>query len=144
MENENLGPSLREYVEALFTSHKEAHKEHEQAHGREHDFSQKAIDVAASLAKENKADANEWRETMNDRERNFTTKNEMIAIAERVEKLEDSEIARVVEEKLTVERNAENSRREDRERARQQWVIATIIGIVVFLAAQISRFVFPT
>lgn len=144
MENQNLGPSLREYVEALFTSHKESHKEHEQAHGREHDFSQKAIDIAASLAKENKADANEWRETMNDRERNFATKMELGSIGDRVNKLEDAEIARMTEEKLTSERAAEARRQEDRDRARQQWVIATVIGVIVFLATQVSRLVFPT
>jgi hypothetical protein len=65
------GPSIREYFERMFEDHAKAHAEHQQAHDREHSASEKAIAVASQLAKENKADANEWRSTMSDRERTF-------------------------------------------------------------------------
>lgn len=138
------GPTLREYVESLFNGHKESHLQHEAAHTREHLFAQRAIEAAAELAKENKADANEWRGAMGDRERNFATKAQLEGLLSRMEKLEDAEIARVVEEKLTTIQMAEAKVQDDRDRQRQQWFIATAIGIVVFLAAQVSRLIFPT
>lgn len=65
------GVTLREFFERLLNDHAAAHREHQAAHDREHLASQKAIDTAATLSKENKADANEWRQTMTDRERTF-------------------------------------------------------------------------
>lgn len=48
---------LREYIERLLDDHGIAHTEHQQAHDREHQAAQKAIDLASELAKESKADA---------------------------------------------------------------------------------------
>lgn len=63
--------SLKEYFDRLLSDHAVSHQEHQAAHDREHSLAQKAIDTAAELAKENKADANEWRDAMSDRERTF-------------------------------------------------------------------------
>ena len=68
------GISIREFFERLMDDHAIAHKEHQAAHDREHVASQKAIDTAATLAHQNKMDANEWRATMSDRERHFVTR----------------------------------------------------------------------
>ena len=82
------GVSIRDFFERLLNDHAAAHREHQAAHDREHQASQKAIDTAATLAKENKADANEWRDAMSDRERAFARVESFETLRERVVNLE--------------------------------------------------------
>lgn len=114
------GPTLREYIDKLFGTHESAHDDHERFHAREHEFAQRAIDKASELADANKADANEWRSAMNDRERNFPTRIELSAVSEKVDKLEDAEIRRAEKESI-----------KDKEQSRQQW----LIGLAVLIAS---------
>lgn len=80
------GVTLREFFERLLDDHMEAHREHQNAHDREHAASQKAIDTASDLAKANKADANEWRDAMTDRERTFARADAMERITSEVDR----------------------------------------------------------
>jgi len=82
------GVPMREYFERLLSDHSVAHKEHQEAHDREHKFAQLAIDKSAELATQNKNDANEWRDAMGDRERKFVTAEVVSLLVERVYSLE--------------------------------------------------------
>jgi CHASE3 domain sensor protein len=152
------GPTLREYVEGLFEAHKEAHKDHELSHAREHQFAQKAIDTAAELAKENKADANEWRATMNDKDNRFALKLDIErllqqgldrhkAVVERLDDLEDAEIKRVENERLRLVQEA-NDREAERERRRRELVIAglviTVLAVMINLLIRLLGPAVPT
>lgn len=144
------GPSLREYFDRLFEEHAEAHKSHQIAHDREHGFAQRAIDTAATLAKENKADANEWRAAMNDRERTFATKVEVRgymdastvtheAMSNRVAKLEEDQIKRQERETIKQRNEAEERRTAENRARRDMWAIGVAVGVIVFLINLIIR-----
>lgn len=133
------GPTLREYIERLFKDHDSAHNDHERFHAREHDFAQKAIDKASELASQNKADANEWRAAMNDRERTFPTKAELSAVSEKVVALEQAEIRRVENERLRLIGEAEEKRNLERAQTRQQWLIGLAVGTGAVLVNLIIR-----
>jgi hypothetical protein len=70
----------------------------ERGHEREHELAQRALQIAADLAAQNKADSNEWRAAMTDRERTFATKAESEAVSMRLELLERSDVARTTRE----------------------------------------------
>ena len=129
-------------------AHQREHSAHEAAHTREHQQTEKALQVAADLARENKADANEWRGAMDDRERRFATKDDIAGLAGKISDLERAEIRRAEQEKTRIERESEErrqfERQSDQERqegvrrvARSQWMIGLIVGISTFLAATI-------
>jgi hypothetical protein len=127
---QNTRVSLREYIEARLSAHGELHEAHEKAHEREHEFSQKAIDTSAELARSNKADSNEWRASMTDREARFSTKEEISALAHRLDQLEDAALVRVERERLQLITAAEETRQSERRVARAQWQIGIIVGVV--------------
>jgi len=83
-----LAMTMRTTADHLAQTMRETAETHWKNHEREHIDAQRAIDNASSaiairldnsdrLAKENKADANEWRDTMNDREARFATKEQL-------------------------------------------------------------------
>jgi hypothetical protein len=84
------GITLREFIERLLADHSQSHKDHAAAHEREHRASQAAIDTAAQLARENKADANEWRAAMTDRERSFVRVDTVEGMERRIRILEST------------------------------------------------------
>jgi len=121
--------ALRDRLDLIWANHEREHLQHEAAHAREHQFSQAAIDTAALLAKENKADANEWRETMNDRERNFATKADIATISMTLAELKTAEIKRVETERLSKEQMARD-REDQNDRLRSnQWKVGLLVGI---------------
>ena len=122
--------ALRRELKLIWDAHEREHLAHEQAHSREHDFSQKAVDTAAVLAKENKADANEWRAAMDDRESRFATKSDIGSILTRLDKIERADL-------VTAERESQRmlaltaSREEDARRtSRSQWMVGLVVGMV--------------
>lgn len=122
-------PATRREVALIWEGHQREHIQHDIAHGREHASTEKALDVAAELAKENKEAANEWRGAMDDRERNFVTRADLQGMDHRVELLEASEIRRAENEKLRLVAEAESKQR-DQERARsQQWRVGLMVGV---------------
>lgn len=131
---------LRERLDLVWSNHEREHEQHEAAHGREHEFTQRAIDTAAILQKETKTDANEWRETMNDRERTFATKTDIATIAGTLEELKKADIKRTETERLEKEQAARDrvtltermttEREEQNERIRgNQWRVGLIVGV---------------
>ena len=82
------GITLREFFERLLNDHTAAHAQHQAAHDREHAAAQKAIDRSEELARSNKADSNEWRQAMTDRERTFARVDAMEVLGKRIEALE--------------------------------------------------------
>lgn len=168
------GPSLREYFEKLLDAHQDLHNQHDNSHAREHLATQEAIDVAAknvatnhadvvSKVEENKKDANEWRDTMDDRERNFAKMRDYEQLMEKVRTLENAELRRtstegdvkVLQEKTNrleaselerlttakVEGVTSTKQRElERERQlRQQWAISVGVGIAIFLLTRVAN-----
>jgi len=125
------GLTLREYIDTRFDAHRDLHATHDSAHTREHDFTEKALNVAAELSKENKNDANEWRATMDDRERTFTTKNETQALTDKITDLQNAEIKRSENERNRLINDVEEKRQDERRQSRQQW----IVGVSVTAAA---------
>lgn len=105
--------TLRELMEARFNAHADLHKQHDGAHDREHKATEEAISkaetsTATALTRAEEvvtarfAAQNEWRQAMNDRERNFLTKAEYQAahdpLLKRLDSLEDAELARATRE----------------------------------------------
>src|SRR5687768_9151353 len=97
--------ALRRELSLTWSAHEREHNQHDKAHTREHEFTAEALKVAADLAKENKAAANEWREAMNDRESRFASKTDLAGLAanidllrgtltERLDKIERSDLIR--------------------------------------------------
>jgi hypothetical protein len=91
------------------------------------------------LAKENKAEANEWRGAMDDREATFATKADLHALEETVDRLAEIETRRAeterlrliaeAEEKVREERaDSEAKRQEERRLSSQQWKVGIIVG----------------
>ncbi len=137
---------LRRELKITWAAHEKEHTTHELAHAREHDFAQKAIDVSALQAKENKADANEWRATMNDRERTFATKVDIASISDKISTLQNTEIKRAETERLRLIDEAEDKREQERRdteekrdmerrQARGQWTVGIVVGIIASFSA---------
>lgn len=104
------------------------------AHQRQHASEQRAIEVAASTIATWKADSNEWRATLGDRDRDYAKAGDLTNATSRIELLERANIVRVENERLTLVADAQ--RREDSERrlSRQQWIIGvgiTLLNITV-------------
>lgn len=104
---------LRDLIEAKLASHAELHRQHEEAHTREHKMTDLAIlkaeqatgtalTRAQEVVDERFKAANEWRGAMNDRERTLVQKAEwglaLTALQARLDKLEDADIARATRE----------------------------------------------
>lgn len=156
--------ALRRELKLTWDAHEREHVQHELSHAREHDFSQKAIDTAALMAKENKADANEWRATMNDREAKFATKedvknigekiqrltdsqggfsttSDLRSLGEKIDKLEDTEIRRAETERLRLITEAEDKRQSERRTTRSQWTIGIVVGLLASFGAVLVNLV---
>lgn len=112
-------------------AHSKQHDYQDRAHQREHEANQRAIDLAASLGQQAKADANEWRGAMSDRERNFLTRAEadalfakeastMTALDIRLDAVEDANLARLTR---------------DQERERAQIRLMALIGVGATVAS---------
>lgn len=127
--------ALRERLDLIWAQHEREHRDHEAAHTREHEFAQKAIDTAALLAKENKADANEWRETMNDRERSFATKGDATAILGRLESIERANLLAAERERQRTAGEIEERQQVERRVSRSQWVIGIVVGLLATFGA---------
>lgn len=126
---------LRRELKLTWDAHKREHELHDSAHTREHQFTAEALDVAAVLAKENKADANEWREAMNDREAKFATKADVKSVGDSVDKLEIAEIRRAETERLRVVSEAEDKRQSERRQSRSQWTVGIVVGLAATFGA---------
>lgn len=133
--------ALDEKIEDSIVAHQREHEQHDKAHAREHDFTAEALRVAASLAKENKEDANEWRGTMDDRESSFATKEDVRVIGGKIDALEKAEIRRAETEKLRLSQEAEDKRLSERRAdadkqetarrvSRSQWMVGIIVGLL--------------
>lgn len=127
--------ALRRELRLIWDAHEREHTQHELSHAREHAFSQQAIDTAALLAKENKADANEWRATMTDRESRFATKSDSAAIMVRLDVIERAGILSVERERQRVADEAEDRRQTERRQSRQQWTVGLIAGLLATFGA---------
>jgi len=127
--------ALRERLDLIWANHEKEHIQHEAAHTREHEFSQKAIDTAATLAKENKADANEWRGTMNDRERTFATKADINAISNTLMELKTAEIKRIEVERTEKERLALDREEQNSRNRATQWRVGLLAGFAATIGS---------
>lgn len=127
--------ALRRELTLTRNAHEREHKQHEEAHGREHAFAQAAIDKAADMAKENKADANEWRGTMTDRERSFATKADVVAILDRLTGLERANIVAGERESARAAADAEERRQAERRASRSQWIVGLVVGLAATIGA---------
>lgn len=131
--------SLRRELKLTWDSHEREHVQHEASHAREHAFSQQAIDTAAVLAKENKADANEWRSTMTDRETRFATKDDVKAILQRLDTIERAGLVSVERERQRTADEAEDRRQVERRQTRSQWVVGIVVGLLATFGAILAN-----
>lgn len=115
-------------VDQQFAQHQREHHQHDAAHKREHEDSQKAIDTAATLAKENKSDANEWRSTMDDRERTLATKVDISTLTQAVNELKAAEIKRAEAERLRLVSEADDKVIAKDRQTSAQWRIGILVG----------------
>lgn len=93
------GPlTFREYFQEQIDHEQELREKSWTAHRREHEVADRALILSAELARQNKADANEWRSAMSDRERTFLTRGEAEGMTLRLGVLERSDIARTARE----------------------------------------------
>ena len=118
--------ALRRELKLTWDSHEREHVQHEQAHGREHQFAQDAIDKAAELAKENKAASNEWRAAMNDRETRFATKEDVKAILFRLDNIERAALVANERDRIRAVDDAEDKRQTERRQSRAQWTVCLL------------------
>jgi len=122
--------ALRRELKLTWDAHEREHIQHEAAHAREHQFTQTAIDTAAKLAENNKADANEWRASMTDREVKFATKADVDAILERLDKIERAGLVASERETVRIANEVEEKRDQERRQARGQWVVGLVVGLM--------------
>lgn len=125
--------ALRRELKLIWDAHEREHVQHEASHAREHQFAQQAIDTAAVLAKENKADANEWRGSMTDRERRFATKDDIGTILGRLDSIERASLVEAERDRQRLINHAEERQDAERRQGRQQWTIGIAITFVVVL-----------
>lgn len=121
---------LRRELELRWGGHDALHGAHETSHAREHEFAQKAIDIAAIAAAQNKADANEWRSAMADRESRFATKEVTQAILNRLDAIERAALVAAERERQRIADEAEDRRQSERRVTRSQWVIGIVVGLL--------------
>jgi len=126
---------LRRELTLTWAAHEREHEQHDKAHSREHDFAQKAIDTAAELAKSNKADSNEWRSAMTDREARFATHEDMKAVFTRLDSIEDRNLVVDERDRQRIMDDAEDKRQSERRQARAQWTIAVVVGFIATFGA---------
>jgi hypothetical protein len=132
---------VRERLDMIWEGHKTEHKVHDDNHKREHEFAQKAIDTAAALAKENKADANEWRATMNDREVKFATKDDVKPVLERLDRIERALLVSDERERNRITEEANEKRDAERRVSRSQWAIGLTVGLMATVGAVLINLV---
>src|SRR5688500_3986588 len=146
--------ALRRELKLTWEGHTREHEQHDKAHQREHEFTAEALKVAADLAKENKAAANEWRGSMNDREARFATKEDVrtlhVAIEalekaaiERIDKVERSDLIRDERERTTLVEQAKALADSDRRNTRNQWIAGVAVTFVVILVNLVIRLLTP-
>lgn len=116
-------------VDQQFAQHQREHQQHDSAHQREHEDSQKAIDTAATLAKENKKDANEWRSTMDDREKTLATKVDIGTLTQAVNELKSAEIKRAEAERLRLVSEAKEVVAARERQSSAQWRVGIMVGL---------------
>jgi hypothetical protein len=127
--------ALRERLDLIWANHEREHTQHEASHTREHAFTQDAIEKAAALNKENKADANEWRQSMNDREARFSTKADVGAIIERLDKIERAGLVAAERDMARSKGDTDKQNEMERRTARSQWMVGLIVGVVATVGA---------
>lgn len=146
--------TLKREIDAATAAHGREHGLHDGAHSREHEYTDKALQVAAELAKANKADANEWRAAMADRELRFAPINLVNTMLERLDKIERANLVRdereqnrLVKEaddkRIKAEEDGKREREIERRQSRQQWTVGIVITFVVILVNFVIRAVFP-
>lgn len=140
-EEKEAKDALRRESRMFWDAHAREHIVHEAAHNREHAFSQTAIDTAAELAKENKADANEWRGTMDDREMRFATNSDVDSILRRLDKIERSELVSIERDNQRTIADAAHKEETMRRTARAQWTVGLIIGTVATVGSVLINLV---
>lgn len=126
---------LRRELKLTWDAHEREHVQHEAAHSREHEFAAEAIRTAATLAKENKADANEWRATMTDRESRFSTKEDVKAILGRLDSIERVNLVSDERERTRITDEAEDKRQSERRQSRSQWTVGLVVGLIATFGA---------
>jgi hypothetical protein len=127
--------ALRERLDLLWKNHEREHTQHEAAHAREHAFAQDALEKAALLAKENKADANEWRASMTDREARFATGADVTAMIDRLDKIERAGLVAAEREQNRARAEAEERRTMDAKQSRGQWTVGLVVGVLATFGA---------
>jgi len=133
--------ALRERLDLIWSNHEREHAAHDKAHEREHNFAQDAIDKAAEMAKTNKADANEWRATMTDRETKFATKDDVGAILGRLDAIERAAILSEERDRQRIVNDAAEKRDAERRQARSQWTIGIVVGLMASVGAVLINLV---
>lgn len=118
-----------DHVDDSFAQHQREHLQHDAAHKREHEDSQKAIDTASTLAKQNKIDANEWRGAMNDRERTLATKVDIQTLTDAVNALKTAETKRAEREALRLVAEAEEKASSKDRQSATQWRTGLLVGL---------------
>jgi len=123
----------REYLEALIKGNADLDAERWKGHDREHEWAQRAVDLAANLVESNKQDTNEWRKTFSDRDRNYATKGDVLSAETRLEVLERADIRRAENEQTKAKGDADDKTDDDRRQRNQQWFvgIVAVVGSVV-------------
>lgn len=133
--------ALRRELKLTWGAHEREHTQHEQAHGREHEFAAEAIRTAATLAKENKADANEWRSSMNDREARFATKDDVKSILGRLDGIERAGLVSIEREANRAKTEADEKRELSDRQQRSQWVVGLVVGLLATVGAVLVNLV---
>jgi hypothetical protein len=132
---------LRRELQITWDAHAREHKQHDLSHAREHEFAQEALEKAASVAAENKADANEWRSAMTDREAKFATKDDMKALLVRLDAIERALLVSDERARAKAQSEVEDKLDADRRISRSQWLIGLIVGVMATVAAVLINLV---
>lgn len=126
--------SLRDYLDSEIEHERELREAQQASHGREHVLAERALELAATLAAQNKVDSNEWRATMSDRERAFLPRLEFATghdgLSARLVVLERADIAR-------------STREQERERQTLRnmaliGLLATIVSVAFSIVIKLS------
>lgn len=105
------------------------------AHDKQHAAEQRAIEVAAETVKVWRADSNEWRKTLGDRDAVYATKVDANTLAARVDAVERGNIVRDERERNEKSAEVEDKRQSERRTARAQWQVGVVIGFVATAVA---------
>lgn len=131
--------SLREFLETISNARWKSHDE-------QHIAEQKAITLAAEIVERWKADSNEWRGTLNDRDAAYAKVGDVGGLETRLRVIEAAEIQRGATErerlinetkdKADADRRATAAQTEaDRRWARQLQLLGILLGIPSFIGA---------